>query len=477
MKRRSEEKQERLWVSPEALASSPGHPFYKQLNAILRKAQFDSFVEGICERFYASKGGRRSIPPGTYFRMLLIGYFERIGSERGICWRCADSLSLREFLGLALDESVPDHSTLSRIRSRFSLDVHEQVFDWVLGVLASSGLIDGKTIGIDATTLEADAALRSITRRDTGEEYTAFLEGLARENGIEDPSRSDLAKLDRKRSGKGSNKDWVNPNDPEAQIMKMKDGRTHLAHKAEHAVDMSGSGAVLAVTLHGGATGDTASLPKTLGEALDRLDRIRKNSESADSLHPQAGSEVVADKGYHSSATLKHLEDMNCRSYVSEPDRGRRNWKKDPEAKEATYANRRRIRGSRGKQLLRKRGEYLERPFEHYLGGGGMRRTRLRGHENILKRFLIHVAGMNIAVLMRDLFRAGTPKAFADALGALHRLIFGIIAQQVGAHTATTVWIETAQRYQRDHIVALLAFCLHDESAVGAYETQKSTGC
>ena len=477
MKRRSAEKQKTLWIAPNEFASSPGHPFYERLNKVFRDAEFDRFAEGRCEPYYASQGGRPSIPPGVYFRMLLIGYFERIDSERGICWRCADSLSLRNFLGLALDESVPDHSTLSRIRSRLPLEVHQEIFGWVLQTLSSCGLIDGKTLGVDATTLEANAALRSIVRRDTGEGYTTFLEGLAQESGIKEPTRSDLAKLDRKRPKKGSNAEWVHPEDPDAQIMKMKDGRTHLAHKAEHAVDMSGTGAILSVTLHGGATGDTHSLPATLESAQERLGHIEARSDSCDAVHPCAGSEIVADKGYHSNQTLTDLSQQGYRTYISEPDRGRRNWKNAADARCATYGNRRRIRGERGKQLLRDRGELLERPFAHYLGSGGMRRTHLRGHENILKRLLIHVAGFNLGILMRDLIGSGTPKELAATRAALQRLLVAIFGLQVGDHLAAALCLEILQRHQRDQIVALLVCCQLDPTRQAPAAVPKSTGC
>ena len=228
MGRRSKGRQDSLWISSDALASSPGHPFYEKLERILKSEGFDGYAEKLCARHYAKKQGRPSIPPGVYFRMLMVGYFERIDSERGIAWRCADSMSLRRFLGLGLDEETPHHSSLSRIRGRLSLEAHQEVFGWVLGTY---GLVDGKTLGVDATTLEANAALRSIVRRDTNESYESFLENLAKESGIATPTRSDLAKLDRKRPKKGSNSDWVHPHDPEAQITKMKDGRTHLAHK------------------------------------------------------------------------------------------------------------------------------------------------------------------------------------------------------------------------------------------------------
>ena len=419
-----------MWIATNTVASSPGHPFYEKLERILREADFDKFVESSCARFYAKKQGRPSIPPGVYFRMLLIGYFERIDSERGICWRCSDSLSLRGFLGLRLDQSSPEHSSLSRIRRRLPLEVHDAVFSWVLGVVATHGLIDGKTLGVDATTLEANAALRSIVRRDTGESYEGYLKGLARESGVETPTRAELTKLDKKRKKKGSNKEWKSPDDPDAEIMKMKDGRTHLAHKAEHAVDMSGSGAVLAVTLHGGAKGDTQSLPDTLEAAQSNLDRLSDDPETSDEIHEDAGREIVADKGYHGNDALLALHDEDYRTYISEPNRGRRKWKDKQDAQSATYANRRRTRGDRGKRLMRQRGELLERPFAHYLEAGGMRRTHLRLRDNILKRLLVHVAGFNLGVLMRSLTGSGTPRELAGRrwrlIDALARLLDGI---------------------------------------------------
>ena len=417
MKKKSPGRQEPFWIAHNTIAASPGHPFYKELDRILREEDFDSYVESKCAPCYAKKQGRPSIPPGVYFRMLLIGYFERIDSERGICWRCADSLSLRCFLGIALDEETPHHSSLSRIRSRLPLEVHESVFGWVLRVLGTYDLIDGKTLGVDATTLEANAALRSIVRRDTGEGYEEFLKRLAQENGIETSTRSDLAKLDKKRPKKGSNQDWQHPHDPDAEIMKMKDGRTHLSHKAEHAVDMNGEGAVLSVTLHGGARGDTKSLPETLDKAQENLQELRDDPDVGALLHEDAGREVVTDKGYHGNNILVTLAQDEYRTYISEPDRGRRKWKDKEEAQQATYANRRRVRGNRGKRLLRQRGELLERPFAHYLEAGGMRRTHLRKQDNILKRLLVHVAGFNLGILLRNLIGTGTPREYATLFG------------------------------------------------------------
>src|ERR1035437_9679474 len=257
--RKQQEQQEELWIATAKLPRSAGHPFYERLNELLERAGFDAFVEELCRRFYAPKMGRPSLAPGVYFRLLLIGYFEGLEGERGMAWRASDSLGLRRFLRIGLEEMTPDHSTISRTRRLIDVETHREVFTWVLGMIAEKGLLKGKTLGIDATTLEANAALRSIVRRDSGEGYPEFLTKLAKESGIETPTREDLARLDRKRKKKGSNKDWKHPHDPDARIAKMKDGRTHLAHKAEHPVDLE-PGAVVAVTLQGADQGDTTTL-------------------------------------------------------------------------------------------------------------------------------------------------------------------------------------------------------------------------
>jgi len=404
-----------MWVATSDLPKSPGHPFYTRLNQVLAANSFDAFVEAGCRRFYAPKMGRPSLPPGRYFRLMLLGYFEGLGSERAMAWRAADSLAIRSFLGLELDEAAPDHSTISRTRRLIDVETHQRVFTWVLERLAKGGLLVGKTIGIDATTLEANAAMRSIVRRDTGASYEEFLKGLAKASGIKTPTREALARLDRRRKKKASNDDWTSPSDPDAKITKMKDGRTHLAHKAEHAVDVDTS-AIVAVTVQGADEGDTSTIGKTLEEAEGQLDAVM---EKSDQVHPDGLSEVVADKGYHSDRTLVDLEDQGLRSYVSEPDRGRRKWKDDVDAQQAVYANRRRIRGERGKRLHRMRGELIERPFAHLYETGGMRRTHLRGHTNILKRLLIHAAGFNLGLVMRTSIGVGTPRGLQGALQAL----------------------------------------------------------
>ena len=413
-KRANQQRQEPIWIPQAELPQTAAHPFYTRLNQVLEERGFDKFVEGRCAGFYAERMGRPSLAPGRYFRMLLIGYFEGIDSERGIAWRSADSLGLRRFLGVGWDEMPPDHSTISRTRRLIDLETHQAVFSWVLELLAEKGLLKGKTVGIDGTTLEANAAMRSIVRRDSGEGYEDFLRRLAQESGISTPTREQLAKLDRKRAKKGSNEEWVNPNDPDAEITKMKDGRTHLAHKAEHAIDLE-TGAVVAVNLAGGTAGDSQTILETLplaGENITEVACVTNPQQASDGVPGDGPEEVVADKGYHSNDTLEVLGEAEVRTYISEPDRGRRNWKGKLEAKKSVYGNRRRIGGERGKEMLRQRGELLERSFAHAYETGGMRRLHLRGRENILKRILIHVGGFNLSLVMRKLLGKGTPRGW-----------------------------------------------------------------
>ena len=413
------EKQEPIWIEASRLATPAGHPFYERLNQLLKKRGFDAFAESACEKFYA-RIGRPGLAPGVYFRALLVGYFEGIDGERGIAWRVADSLALRSFLGFELNQLTPDHSTISRTRRLIDVETHRSVFLWVLGMLAEEGLLKGNTVAIDGTTLEANAALRSIVRRDDGQAYEEFLKGLARESGIETPTREQLARLDRKRKKKGSNDDWKNPHDPDAQITKMKDGRTHLAHKAEHAVDLE-TGAVIAVTLQPATAGDTNTVHETLAQCGEHIREVAATveQEAAEQVNPEGPAELVLDKGYHSNDSLVILKEVDVRSYCSEPDRGRRNWIGRGEEKAAVYGNRRRITGERGKRLLRKRGELVERSFAHMYETGGMRRTHLRFHDNIIKRLLIHAGAFNLSLIMRKLAGRGTPRGFQGCISAL----------------------------------------------------------
>jgi transposase len=401
---RKQERQQGFWIATKDVVEPPGNAFYDRLNKILEEHRFDRKVEALCRKFYKkSQYGRPSMAPGVYFRALLIGYFEGLDSERGIAWRVADSLSLRRFLGFALDEQTPDHSTISRTRRLYWLETHKAIFKWVIGILTGEGLIQGQTIAIDATTLEANAAMKSIVRRDNGQSYNDYLIGLAQAAGIENPTREQLARMDRKRKKKGSNDEWRSPADPDARITKMKDGRTHLAHKAEHAVDLS-SGALLAIMLEPANEGDTTTLHKTLAEAQSVSRQI----------HPLGVEELVADKGYHSGEVLKTLHTGGVRSYLPEPARGKRNWEGKAVEQKRTYENRRRVRGSRGKRLQKIRSELTERTFAHLYETGAMRRVHLQGRKNILKRLLIHGAAFNLSLILRKVLGAGTPRGFRD---------------------------------------------------------------
>lgn len=432
-KREKERKQESLWVAAAALPKSASHPFYQGLNRFLDEHRFDEFCEKRCAKFYADEVGRRGLMPGRYFRLLMLGYFEGIDSERGIGWRAADSLSLRSFLGLAVEEEAPDHSTISRTRRLIDAETHQEIFGWILERLAEAGLVKGKTLGIDATTLEANAAMRSIVRRDTGEGYQEFLLGLAKASGIETPTREDLARLDRKRKNKGSNADWVNPHEPDGRIAKMKDGSTHIAHKAEHAVDME-TGAVIAVKLHPADAGDTATVMPTLAEAGEAVAELMASGAGA-KVNAAGIQELVADKGYLSDQVLEEAAAAEVRTYLPGKKGKARNWAGKRQARERLRANRRRVSGERGKHLLRRRGELIERSFAHAYRTGGMRRTHLRGHTNILKRLHVHLGAQNLSLLMRQWFGAGKPRCWQGEsapqglLNAVGTVIFVTLAR------------------------------------------------
>ncbi len=418
------QQQTSMWVETSQLQARGRHPFYSRVNEILDGAKFDSYAERICRKYYAKTMGRPSIAPGVYFRCFLMGYFEGIGSERGIAYRVSDSLSLREFLGLSLEEQTPDHSTLSKTRRLMNLGTHEAMFRWVLKRLAAEGLLSGKNLGVDATTLEANAALKSIVRRDNGASYDEHVTALMKTEGLEEPTPAQLQRFDRKRKKKLSNRDWVNPHDREARITKMKDGRTHLAYKAEHAVDLE-TGAVVALTVQPGDCGDTASMRTTLAEAGCTVTEMAGQAAQADAAGPvemvsEVGVErVVGDKGYHSKQSLQDLAEVGVRTVIAEPERKRQKWSGQSAAQAAVYANRRRLDTQTAKALMRRRGELIERTFAHLYDTGGMRRVHLRGKNNIAKRALIHAAAFNLSLILRRMLGVGTARQAADLIAAL----------------------------------------------------------
>lgn len=425
-----------MWVETSQLRARGRHPFYTRLNEILEQAKFDFYVERICRKYYAKTMGRPSLVPGVYFRCFLIGYFEGIDSERGIAYRLSDSLSLRDFLGMGLEEQTPDHSTLSKTRRRMSLGTHKAVFTWVLKRLSREGLVSGQNLGIDATTLEANAALKSIVRRDNGDSYDEHVTGLLKTEGREEPTPAERQRFDRKRKKSLSNQDWVNPHDPEARITKMKDGRTHLAYKAEHAVDLE-TGAVVALTLQPGDRGDTASMPATLTQAGCAVMDLAGKAAHADAVgplqevHPMGVERVIADKGYHSKQVLQDLAEGDLRTVIAEPERKRQKWSGQRAAQVAVYSNRRRLNTAIGRALLRKRGELIERSFAHLYDTGGMRRVHLRGKDNIAKRALIHAAAFNLSLILRQIFGVGTARQAANLATAACFLFLLLVAEQI----------------------------------------------
>jgi transposase len=435
MGHRPTERQANLWAATTDLPQSPGHAFYDKLNTLLAEARFDSYAEDLCRPYYADGQGRDSIPPGVYFRMLFVGYFEALDSQRAIAWRCSDSLSLRAFLGVPLIEPTPDHSSLTRIRQRLPLDVHERVFLHVLRIAQDKKLLRGKTVAVDSTTLEANAAMKGIVRKDTGEDYKDYLKRLMAEQGLDNPTEEDLRRFDKKRKKKASNKDWESPADPDSRIAKMKDGTTHLAYKAEHTVDLD-SEFVLAAKVGPADQSDPSTLVDSV--LLAQVNLVLTGSE-------QEIEEVVADKGYHKAETLADCEDWSTRTYIPEPKGRDYDWEDKPEAwRKATEANRRRTKGARSKRLQKKRSELVERSFAHVCETGGSRRTWLRGLMEVTKRYVVQVAAHNLGLLMRKLFGVGKPRALQGAGGGLVSVVlwaYWRAARPTGRRHEGRAWI------------------------------------
>lgn len=411
-----------MWVAAADLPRSPGHVFYTKLNALLAEAAFDRRVEALCEPHYADEVGRPGIPPGVYFRMLFVGFFEGLGSQRAIAWRCADSLSLREFLGIPIGKDTPDHSSMTYIRRRLPVEVFVQGFQLVLDMAREKGLLKGKTLAVDSTMLEANAAMRSMVHRVSQKTWRQYLQQLAKEAGIENPTDDDLRRLDRKRKGKKvSNAEWESPTDPDSRIARMKDGTTHFAYKAEHAVDVE-SDLIVAAEIHHANDPDTDTVLVTTTAARENLEAV--GSE-------RTGEELLGDKGYHKAESIDLLEsELGMRTYIPEPKMAHeRVWTdKPPEHKEAVYRNRRRTRGERGRNLSRLRSEFAERSFAHMCETGGTRRLWLRGRENVAKWYVTRAAARNLSVIMRALFSIGTPRGMQGAARGLAAMLLRVLA-------------------------------------------------
>jgi len=427
--RKSNQRQKQFWIETKALPDIPRHVFYDKLNGLLDDGDFDRWIEELCQPYYADRKGRPGIPPGIYFRMLFVGYFEEIDSQRGIAWRCADSRSLSHFLGHAHDETTPDHSSLSRIADRLPLEVHEEVFLYVLEIADDHKLLSHKTVAVDSTQLEANAAMKSIVRKETGEDWKAYIRRLAEEAGVDIKDDNDLRKFDKNRKNKKvSNDDWESESDPDARISRMKNGTTHLSYKAEHVVDLD-SEFVLDATVYHGNEADSKTLVTSVSNANENLEQIEIEDEIED---------VVADKGYHANQSLHDTQQLGhngTRTYIPEAEQQyEHRWTDKPSEWEAAYrANRRRVQGDRGKRLQKKRSELVERSFAHVCETGGARRTWLRGIEKVNKRYKMVAAARNLGLLMRKLFGVGKPRCLQGMSWGLFGLKSSFVRSGEGA--------------------------------------------
>lgn len=439
--RKRKPRQQSLFIGTDQLGPASGHPFYVKLNEVLAEAGFDEWVESRCEPYYEQEDrrGRPSIPPGVYFRMVFVGYFEGIDSQRGIAWRCADSLSLRQFLGVPLGESTPEHSSMTVIRQRLPSELFDEVFQFVLRIAATKKMVSGKSVGVDSTTLEASAAMKSIVRKDTGEDWNEYVTRLMRSEGAigpkHEPTVEEIRTFDKSRPKKVSNAEWESPTDADARITKMKDGTTHLAYKAEHVVDLK-SDLVLHAEVRHATDADSQTLTDSVLMAEGNLRHARCQTEVM---------EVTADKGYHAAKTLADCAEFDVRTYISEPKRAHRlKWTDKPvEHRAAVVANRRRMTRAKGKAMQRRRSEVVERSFAHICDSGGARRMHVRGLTNVNKRYVLAAAAHNLARIMRRLFGVGKPKGLqGDGAFAPRDLAWYELAQTtwIQPSALTTVW-------------------------------------
>jgi transposase len=412
-----------LWIPTNALPTSPAHGFYQQLDRVLAKVGFGDAVRQACAPFYTmdvSRGGRPAVDPEVYFKMLIVGFFEHLASERAIAARCADSFSIREFLHYGLDERTPDHSTLTVIRQRLGPAAYEQAFAAVLQALKQHKLLKGKRLGIDASILEANASLRSLQHRLTGEAYGEFVKQLAAAAGVDATDAAAVRRFDKKRKDRTtSNADWQNPHDPDAKVGRTKRGTTRMVYKPEHVTDLD-TGAIVDVEVRPGDAHDSDDLTTRVLDAEARM-----NTALGDDPDTARVRLLATDKGYYAVKEVTALQDVGITTVMSDPIENRRVDRLPAAEQQAVRTARRTVRSTRGKALLRRRGEVVERSFAHVLDSGGARRTTLRGRDNIRKRYLIQAACANLSLLLRKLVGLGTPK---QALAASAALVASILS-------------------------------------------------
>jgi transposase len=406
--------QPELFVPSIRLVQPATTSFYSKLEQTLASFGFSKQVRQLCAAAYSDSGrGRPGVDPAVYFKMLMIGFFENIASERGIAERCNDSISIRFFLGYDLTQTTPDHSTLSVIRDRLGEETYQKVFLLILSALQEHGLLKGQNVGIDASVIEANAALKSLINRDTEEAYWDYVRRLASENGVNPQDSEAVRQFDRKRPKKMSNDDWQNPHDPDAKIGPTKAGAIDMIYKPEHTVDLD-TGAILQAEVRLGHEADQKDLAVHVLQAQENINQAQ--DRPADSLTIES---ATADKGYYAVVEMKQLQQEGIRTVISDPIKNRKLENLSPAEAKAVRQARRSVGSESGQQLLKKRGMHLERSFAHLLDAGGTRRTTLRGLENLNKRFKLAAAIYNLSQLMRALWGVGTPKQWAAGVKTL----------------------------------------------------------
>jgi len=431
--------QPEFWIAADQVVPCAHTGFYTKLDDTLESFGFAAKVRTLCQPAYDKSGvGRPGIDPVVYLKMIMVGFFEDLPSERAIAARCADSLSIRTFLKYELHEKTPEHSSFTVIRQRLGLDVYQQIFTLTLQALREHGLLRGRNLGIDSSVIEANASLRALVHRNTEEQYWDYVKRLAAEQGIDPEDTAAVRRFDRHRPGKGSNKEWQNPHDPDAKIGRTKDGATDMIYKPEAVVDLD-TGAVVQADVH---PGDQADHKEVATRVLEAQQTINQACEQP--LDTLTATSITSDKGYYAVDQLQALQQEGIRTVISDPIDTRRVDKLEPQQQRAVRAARRSVKSKSGKELLRRRGMHIERSFAHILDCGGMRRTTLRGWENLNKRFKLAAAFYNLSQLMRKLFGFGTPKQLAAALERRGRRLLWRLAAVIIQLTAVVDGITSA---------------------------------
>ena len=424
-------RQGEFWIARNELARAQASRFYDKLDETLEEMEFAAKVHGVCAPLYSSgEKGRPPIDPVVYFKMLMVGFLENLPSERAIAARCGDSLMIRRFLGYELNEDTPDHSSFTVIRQRLSQEVYQSVFDIILEGLRRHGLLRGKNLGIDSSVMEANASLRALENRNTGEAYWEYVRRLATEAGVDAQDAAAVRRFDKQRSGrKTSNQEWVNPYDRDAKVSKAKDGATDMLYKPENIVDLD-TGVILNAEVRKADEADTEGLAERAIGAVELVEAIREETSAGQEPVPAATETLTGDKGYYCVEELESIQQGGVATIISDPLSHRRVDKLDCGGQTAVGNALLSVKSTEGKELLRRRGMHIERGFAHILDSGGMRRATLRGQVNLDKRYKIAAATYNLSQLMRNLFGIGTSKqAAASVLRGLIELLLACLEE------------------------------------------------